>query len=165
MSIIVGYLYKGARYTPLAIKEVLIRENKIPRSAFEPRRDLGGLGYRLPEPELATVIDAYAKVSDGRMLFMDQPDTYSDMDWPKFIFDDEVTEQEQAYFTGISGVREAEKAEAVRVGFAGIARAQGWNDASMLAVVLSYVDHLDLAHDLAAFAAQVADEENQGSDL
>lgn len=105
MSTIVGYLYRGYRYTPLAMKEFLIRIGKIPRSAFEPR--LGGWGQRLTEPDIATVIDAYANTPGrGIFVFMDQPETYSDNDWPKFIFDDEATWEEQAQYLGAPDIRD-----------------------------------------------------------
>lgn len=99
MSKIVGYLFRGTRYTPLGMKEWLIRDGRIPREAFEPRRDLGmGLGYALPRPGIDTVIDAYAPTDP--QVFMDQPETYSSDYWPKFVFDDEVPEWSLAYFIG-----------------------------------------------------------------
>lgn len=107
MSNIVGYLYRGVRYTPLGMKEFLIRTGKIDREVFEPTVDRGAFYVPLPEPSIATVIDAHAETPAlGAMVFMDQPETYSDNDWPKYIFDDEVADEETMHYIGAPDVRD-----------------------------------------------------------
>jgi hypothetical protein len=107
MSTIVGYLYRGVRYTPLGMKEFLIRTGKIDRAVFEPTVDRGAFYVPLPEPSIATVIDAHAETPAlGVMVFMDQPETYSDNDWPKYIFDDEVSDEETMHYIGAPDVRD-----------------------------------------------------------
>lgn len=92
MATIVGYAYKGKVYTPLGMKALLIKSNRIGRYKFEPRY-LNG--QRQVEPAISEVIANFVRLC-GRD--MDAPDTYDSADLPKPVFDDEVTEEEQAMF-------------------------------------------------------------------
>lgn len=93
MANIVGYAYKGKIYTPLGMKALLIKTNRIPRRRFEPPYT----GYEAParEPRIQDVISWFITLC-GRD--MDAPDTYDSADLPKPVFDDEATEEEQAMF-------------------------------------------------------------------
>lgn len=92
MANIVGYTYKGCTYTPLGMKALLIKTNRIGRHRFEPRH-LNGT--RMPEPTIASVIAHFIKVC-GRD--MDVPETYSSDDLPKPVYDDGATDMMQAWF-------------------------------------------------------------------
>lgn len=98
MATIVGYAYKGKVYTPLGMKALLIKSNRIGRYKFEPRY-LNG--QRQVEPAISEVIANFVRLC-GRD--MDAPDTYDSADLPKPVFDDEVTEEEQAMFLSIRHV-------------------------------------------------------------
>lgn len=162
MSKIVGYLYRDTRYTPLGMKEWLIREGLIPREAFEPRAE--AFGTPLPEPGIDTVIDAYAPKDP--QVFMDQPETYSSDDWPKFVFDDEVPEWSLAYFVGAPDVVREWEAKAQTLAeeeFGAIAERQGWNQDSRESVLMSFIRERGLMPGLSIYARDTAYVENEGS--
>jgi len=150
---IVGYTYKAENYTPLGIKELLIREGRVAREVFEPRRTLGEVGLPPRWPSIYDVIATLVAEAGGDIAV---PETYDSGDHPKPIFQDEIEFGEDADFTG----RPQVIARFAVTTFKSVADQQGWDDTARLTVLAQFIQHKGMEADLAAFAAQVADVEN-----